>query len=229
LQNGFATYQDAELLCYILLRDKQELSPRLSQRFPVIFVDECQDLSYVQIKILDFLKEKGSILHFIGDLNQAIYGFKEVDPEEVRRYISEKGFTTQHVTNNYRSCQSIVDLCSKLINGNIYLTGKAESNVSPNCVCFQYDKKEISKLPEYFCEYLKANNLDPEKSVIIARSKPLLNRLNPTFTNRIKGVKHVPFSLYLWNKPDKSLDDIKTALKAAYNGPQKLDKMLRCK
>ena len=45
----------------------------LSKRFPLIIIDECQDLSWVQLNILKKLQEQESTLHFIGDLNQAIY------------------------------------------------------------------------------------------------------------------------------------------------------------
>ena len=69
---GFATYQDIEHICHELLSEKPELARLLSLRFPLIIVDECQDLSWIQMQILDKMRSQGTALHFVGDLNQAI-------------------------------------------------------------------------------------------------------------------------------------------------------------
>ncbi|MBS7528457.1 ATP-dependent helicase [Fusibacter paucivorans] len=77
---GFANFEDMNNIALEILRNDSRIATRLSEKFPVIIVDECQDLSYVEINTLDILREYGSRLHFVGDLNQSVYEFKKVDP-----------------------------------------------------------------------------------------------------------------------------------------------------
>ena len=76
LRDGFATYHDVEWICYRLLKEKDGFAEKLAQRFPFIIIDECQDLSWIQLEILRILKQAGTILHFCWDLHQAIYEFR---------------------------------------------------------------------------------------------------------------------------------------------------------
>ena len=59
LKAGFATYSDAEIICNTILNRFAWVSGNLSKRFPVIIVDECQDLSEDQIAVLESLRAAG--------------------------------------------------------------------------------------------------------------------------------------------------------------------------
>ena len=52
LKAGFATYQDIENICYELLENRKGFADFVSNRFPILIIDECQDLSWVQLEIL---------------------------------------------------------------------------------------------------------------------------------------------------------------------------------
>ncbi|MBI4488380.1 MAG: UvrD-helicase domain-containing protein [Deltaproteobacteria bacterium] len=117
MHDGFATYRDIEWICYRLLKEKRGFAERLSKRFPLIIVDECQDCSWIQLEILGLIKQAGSTLHFIGDLNQSIYEFKKVEPQKIDEFVTTHEFMVEELSDNFRSCQSIVDLCCKLVGG----------------------------------------------------------------------------------------------------------------
>ncbi len=53
LKAGLTTYSDAEFLCYCLLRDYETILERFVKRFPIIIIDECQDLSNNQLEVLN--------------------------------------------------------------------------------------------------------------------------------------------------------------------------------
>ena len=59
---GFATYQDIEHLSYLLISKNKEFCDAISNRFPFIIVDECQDLSWIQLELLQHLKDSGTKL-----------------------------------------------------------------------------------------------------------------------------------------------------------------------
>jgi len=103
----------------------------------LIIIDECQDLSEEQLTILQVLANKGTKIHFIGDLHQAIYGFRDVDPVKVQQFVKENHFTNLPLTRNFRSCQNIVELCAKLTGRND-IVGNV-SWLDPRCLVVQYD------------------------------------------------------------------------------------------
>src|SRR5690606_11211488 len=112
-EGGFLTYQDVEYVCYELLIKHISAAKTVSQRFPLILVDECQDLAWPQIQILEQLLLKGSRIHLIGDLYQSIYSFRKVDPDNVVKFVNRHKFSELRLTKNFRSVQPIVDLTSK--------------------------------------------------------------------------------------------------------------------
>ena len=66
------------------------------------------------MQILDKMRSHGTALHFVGDLNQAIYEFKKV-AEKVKEYTQEHKFNILSLSNNYRNCQPIANLCDDLV------------------------------------------------------------------------------------------------------------------
>ncbi|WP_415347902.1 UvrD-helicase domain-containing protein, partial [Clostridium perfringens] len=110
-RNGYITYEDFEYNIYKLFSTNKEITRIVANRFPKIFVDECQDLSYIQLKILNLLMKQGVNLHLIGDINQAIYGFRDIEPKDITEFINLSEFYIEELNTNYRSCKKIVDIC----------------------------------------------------------------------------------------------------------------------
>lgn len=199
MRDGFATYQDIECICYKLLSDRPELARLLSLRFPFIIVDECQDLSWIQIQILDKIRSQGTSLHFIGDLNQAIYEFKKVEPEKVKEYTQEHKFNVLSLSKNYRNCQQISNLCDDLVgNSNRAMSINASELDSP-CVCVIFKECEIMKLPRWFNNYLDQFKIDKKWSVIVTRSWKNVSRMRPSDSGKIeKYQERLAIAIHLW-------------------------------
>ena len=78
LQEGFASYEDTFAFGHCALREYAGLSIALRERFPVLFIDEAQDNSEEQSKLLHHVfmdGESGVLRQRFGDSNQAIYNF----------------------------------------------------------------------------------------------------------------------------------------------------------
>ncbi|WP_223441667.1 UvrD-helicase domain-containing protein [Pseudomonas sp. BF-R-19] len=114
---GFATYKDVDMIALAALQRPALASyfQRLAKRFPLVIVDECQDLSAEQLAMVRKLHGLGVKFHFVGDLNQSIYGFRKSNPKNVKALLAELGFAELPLTANWRSGQPIVDLCSNLL------------------------------------------------------------------------------------------------------------------
>jgi DNA helicase II / ATP-dependent DNA helicase PcrA len=92
-----------------LLGDDPALAGRLRERWPLISVDEYQDIDASQYTLLSLLSGDGAGLTVIGDPDQAIYGFRGADVGFFLRFGADyPGATTVHLTRNYRSAPVIV-------------------------------------------------------------------------------------------------------------------------
>ena len=136
---GFSTFDDLNILAIRLL--KRDIGHKIALRFPVIFIDECQDLSGNELRVLKALQEQGCIVHCIGDLNQSIYEFKRVDPDEILKHVGEYKQKELHI--NFRSCKEIVALSERLINVNEIESANLNNLLGSNSlVYFEYDKPD---------------------------------------------------------------------------------------
>lgn len=199
LNGGFATYRDIENLAIRALAEEKfkHFVELLVKRFPLIIIDECQDLSEEQLIILQLLLEQGTTLHFVGDLHQAIYGFRDVDPVKVKVFILENNFDILELTRNFRSCQNIVNVCAKLtgrsnIVGNITWLNK-------RCLVFQYENSptELAGTFEKICK-------NHSKNVIVSRGHSNLLKFN-TSTDELKNIQKLALSIRLYNLDDMDL------------------------
>lgn len=200
IEAGFANYQDMENICITLLNKKEKITERIVSRFPLIIIDECQDLSWIQLQILKKLKDKGSKLHFVGDLNQAIYEFKKVDPEKVKEFINNEQLEECFLSDNFRSCQPIVDICQKIVGDQNDVTGARKQKLPTPSFCLIYqNKNDLCKLPGWFSDLIKENGLDVNKSAIVARGWSTVSKMKPTRNSQAKGhFKRLVTSLHLW-------------------------------
>lgn len=216
IQAGFATYADAEMLCRILLTKYPVLAQRLSSRFPQIIVDECQDLSLGQLDLLETLRNNGTALHFVGDLNQSIYEFRKVNPQDTENYIQEKAFIKLRLTNNYRSCQPIVSVCENIVGNPQAVTGHHVQRVPAPCQLWEYDDVSYHQLPVRFSQLLTANQIPAKKAVILARGKSTLKPFRHQHsTSGLTKIEMAALAFYNWHKPNRTTDELTNALSYA--------------
>ena len=76
----------------------------------VVVIDEAQDMDSDEFALIEALMERNDEMRVIavGDDDQNIYGFRGSDSKYMRSFITEKGAVKYELTENYRSCKSIV-------------------------------------------------------------------------------------------------------------------------
>jgi DNA helicase-2/ATP-dependent DNA helicase PcrA len=174
--DGFANFDDMNLIAKRCLKD-DGIVKLLAKKFPLIMVDECQDLSFVELEILGLLSNAGSSIHYIGDLNQAIYSFKDAQPQYFIKQISEKGFKTMHLKDNFRSCQKIVNVACALQSINQGIVGHAQDLCCGNAAgYYEYENEEAAV--ECFIELLRRYNIAPHNAIVLTRNSSLKDKLN---------------------------------------------------
>ncbi len=127
---GYVTYGDIETLARCILTDKKAnpncnlTRQAVANRLEYIFVDEYQDATDVQHKILiELLKEGTTTLYCVGDPEQYIYGFSYRDKHRTLPCFKNLPIMDMAVlpgqslitnVDNRRSTQKIIDLLNRL-------------------------------------------------------------------------------------------------------------------
>ena len=209
---GFATYQDCAYIAYKVLTGNSSLAERVARRFPCIIVDECQDLCRNQLAVLYRLMNKGCRVHLVGDPNQSIYEFRNVDPVHLKGFIENVKPVCPKLTRNHRSNQAIVNVCNNLVGS----TGSSQGNIIPDGVVpvllWQYSQEQISALPGLFYRFLLTRNIDPDKSAIIARGKSLLAKLNNSGSIPDGHTATTANSIGFWYRQGRTVAQMTSAL-----------------
>ena len=112
------TVQQQELLLYTLeiLLKNPEICAEQKARRKVLLCDEFQDLSLLQMKLLDLI---GTRLIFIGDVDQQIYGWAGASPKIVDDFRRLRPNFVEHpLTQSFRCGQEIVEAAKDVIRPN---------------------------------------------------------------------------------------------------------------
>lgn len=110
------------LLHYLQTNDNSsELISRFNQSFKHIILDEYQDISPVQIEILDLLMDDKQIRNMVvvGDDDQSIYGFRGSNPEYIIRFLERyKNARRKFISKNYRCKSNVLEEVIPMISEN---------------------------------------------------------------------------------------------------------------
>ncbi|MDI9338441.1 MAG: UvrD-helicase domain-containing protein [Alphaproteobacteria bacterium] len=80
----------------------------LKKYFDVILVDEAQDLDDLQFNIFSTFKNEGVYFNYVGDVNQAIYGFRGTNNKILTELTNDPDYQTIELLTNYRNSPFIV-------------------------------------------------------------------------------------------------------------------------
>lgn len=208
LNDGFATFEDMNIVAIKCLKNKT-ICGNIAKRFPVILIDECQDLSTAELELLSLLIQSGVCVHYIGDLHQAIYAFKDARPEKFREHIAKYNFRTMNLDINFRSTQKIVDVSIKLGGMDYAILGKAESKFDGvECGYLEYEdeKDAVSK----FINVLKQRAVPIENSAVLVRSQSTRQKLSDGQPQEY-NIHPIINAIQLWQKSNPAARQ--TALK----------------
>ena len=199
--DGFATFEDMNLIARKCLRDKT-ISHFIARKFPVILIDECQDLSASELSILSLLIRAGVTVHYIGDLHQAIYSFKDSCPEQFLKHLTTHHFERWPLSQNFRSTPKIVDLSRKIGRINYPISGSGESKCGGYDCCY-VEYNEEKEAMAAFCDVLNRFGISTEEAVVLVRTQSAKQKLSSGFSNDYK-THPIINAIQLWQQNDPS-------------------------
>ena len=159
---------------------KNNIGSEIAKRFPFILIDECQDLSGNELEVLRQLKENGCCIHFIGDLNQSIYEFKRVSPDNIADYV--KDFEKYTLSNNFRSCTEIVSFQKKLIGKSGSISQNVESKFGNHSLVY-IEYRTPEEAIEKYVRLLDSMGCKEYDNKILVKQNALRKQLEKTTQN----------------------------------------------
>ncbi len=108
-----------------LLKKDEEVRTIYQRQFKYVMVDEYQDTSYAQFKMVDLLSGGYGNICVVGDDDQSIYRFRGATVKNILEFENRyPGTTLIRLEQNYRSTQNILDAANAVISNNVYRKGK---------------------------------------------------------------------------------------------------------
>lgn len=114
---GWLDFSDLEQLAFHLLRDHAGIIAQLKEDLDLLVVDEFQDTSPIQLALFMQLANCAKKTVWVGDVKQAIYGFRNSDPvliEAVVKTVDKAGGLAEPLGSSYRSLPDLVQLTNSL-------------------------------------------------------------------------------------------------------------------
>ena len=132
-----------------ILDGDPDLLRSLQARFQYIQLDEAQDTSLIQLRIIQLLAAPENNLFMVADDDQAIYGFRGANPAYLLQYKTlYPGAEIIMMEDNHRSTRNIVELSARFIQRNRSRYNKQAKT----------DDEEDSLIRIYLAKSLKAQN-----------------------------------------------------------------------
>ncbi len=157
-KDGWITFGDMEMDALRMLRDRPDILRKLTTKLRHVLVDEAQDLSHVQFKLVTLLASAGTPF-FVGDPRQAIYGFRGGTPTylmEFTRFYPTG--TALFLKTNYRCAPRVVSLGNAVMRGSAWgqagrLPDAVAHKAQPHGTAiwlglFQNDEAEATRIAE---------------------------------------------------------------------------------
>ncbi|MFF4171414.1 ATP-dependent DNA helicase UvrD2 [Streptomyces sp. NPDC001744] len=109
-------FEDVLLLTVGILQDRHDIADQIRRQYQHFVVDEYQDVSPLQQRLLDLWLGDRDDLCVVGDASQTIYSFTGATPEHLLNFRTRHpGATVIKLVRDYRSTPQVVHLANGLL------------------------------------------------------------------------------------------------------------------
>ncbi len=114
--NNLIDFDDMLVICHKILEEREDIRRIYQKKYHYIQVDEAQDTSIVQHRILNLLVNENGNIFYVADDDQSIYGFRGASPDYLLN-IEEtyNGCRIYKLEENFRSTGSLVKVSNAFI------------------------------------------------------------------------------------------------------------------
>ncbi|WP_072470369.1 ATP-dependent helicase [Urinicoccus massiliensis] len=99
------------------LLSRDSIAKKVQGAFDLVQVDEAQDTSSLQMRIIEKIASKGEVF-LVADDDQSIYGFRGAKPQDLLTFERDFGAKKYYLEDNFRSTDQIIHLAKTFIQAN---------------------------------------------------------------------------------------------------------------
>ncbi|MFJ6724663.1 ATP-dependent DNA helicase UvrD2 [Streptomyces sp. NPDC091281] len=115
-QRGVIDFEDVLLLTVAVLQDRRDIADQVRAQYQHFVVDEYQDVSPLQQRLLELWLGDRDTLCVVGDASQTIYSFTGATPDHLLDFrVRHPGATVVKLVRDYRSTPQVVHLANGLL------------------------------------------------------------------------------------------------------------------
>ncbi|MGW9494546.1 ATP-dependent DNA helicase UvrD2 [Streptomyces prasinus] len=115
-ERGVIDFEDVLLLTVAVLQDRQDIAEQVRAQYQHFVVDEYQDVSPLQQRLLELWLGDRESLCVVGDASQTIYSFTGATPDHLLDFRTKHpGATVVKLVRDYRSTPQVVRLANGLL------------------------------------------------------------------------------------------------------------------
>lgn len=116
LERAVIDFEDVLLLMVGILTERDDVAEQVRRQYRHFVVDEYQDVSALQQRLLDLWLGERDDLCVVGDVSQTIYSFTGASPEYLTTFPRRfPGATVVELVRDYRSTPQVVSLANRLL------------------------------------------------------------------------------------------------------------------
>lgn len=172
-------FEDVLLACAGMLEAEPQVAKAVREQYRHFTVDEFQDVSPLQNRLLELWLGDRRDLCVVGDASQTIYSFAGADARFLLEFPSRyEGARTVRLETNYRSDAAILAVANELMRGRpgaLHLEAASSrgdataSDVIPTVTAFEDDRAEARAVAARIAEQI-AGGADPGHIAVLYRS-----------------------------------------------------------
>lgn len=208
LASVYRRYQEALRLCnsldfddlllksFELLQKHAPARDYWQERFRYIMVDEFQDTSDVQYKLISLLAAKRKNICVVGDDDQSIYSWRGAVPSNILEFPSKWfGAKVVYLEENYRSTNAILKTANAVIGNNTTRHAKTlwsalGDGIPVRLLEMEDQEHEAEFIVDEIRRGIRDNRRKPSDYAVIVRA----NALNRPFEAALKA-EHIPYEV----------------------------------
>lgn len=115
---GVIDFEDVLILMCAMLQERSDVAATIRAQYRHFVVDEFQDVSLIQRRLLDLWLGERNDVCVVGDVAQTIYSFAGADPAHLANFPKTlRGTRVLELTRDYRSTPQIVSVANRLMTG----------------------------------------------------------------------------------------------------------------
>lgn len=177
-------FEDVLLACAGMLESEPRVAAAVHEQYRHVTVDEFQDVSPVQHRLLELWVGDRRDLCVVGDASQTIYSFAGADPRYLLDFTDRyEDATVVRLERNYRSDPAILDVANALMRGRpgaLVLHSDRDAGPLPTVTGYPDDAAEADGVAAAIAAQV-ASGIEPHDIAVLyranAQSAPLLAAL----------------------------------------------------